>query len=118
MKFIDLDKNICCNDVIQCIFNLNDQDIKLFKELKKTGEIRADNLSKIIKKERSTIYRSLQKLTGAKLVIKNTNNIESGGYYHTYKCNDKNEIKKNLDNCVDNWYKKLKKTLLQIEKEI
>jgi predicted transcriptional regulator len=118
MKYIDLDKKICCNDVIQCIFNLNDQEIKLYRELKKTGEIRADTLSKIVKKERSTVYRSLQKLTCAKLVIKKTNIIKSGGYYHTYICNNKIDIKNNIENCVDNWYRKMKNTLLQIEKEI
>jgi len=118
MKYLDLDKKICCDDVIQCIFNLNDQDIKLYKELKKTGEIRADSLSKIFKKERSTVYRSLQKLTCAGLAIKKINNIDSGGYYHTYNCNEKDEIKKNIEKCVDKWYNKMKNMLIQIEEEI
>ena len=115
MKFIQSNQKICCNDVIQCIFDLNDLDIKTYKKLKEIGESRADELAKKIKKERSTVYRSLQKLTCSDLCTKETKTIEGGGYYHTYKCNDNKKIKEKIRNCIDEWYERMKVTIKELE---
>ena len=115
MKFIDTNKNICYDDVIQCIFELNKLDIKVYKTLKETGETRANILAKKLNKDRSTIYRSLQKLTCSGLITKNTKTIKSGGYYHTYQCNDIKEVKENLEQCINNWYTKMKNTIEELE---
>ena len=116
MKFLSLNQNICCDDVIQCIFNLNSQDLNVYKTLKKTDELRVDELAKQLKKERSTVYRSLQKLTCAGLVTKKTKNIVKGGYYHTYHSNSNFKAKETLENRIDEWYKKMKKTIKELEK--
>jgi len=115
MKSIKISDNICCEDIIECIFDLSDQDIIIFKKLRKSKEIRADELAKKLKKDRSTIYRSLQKLTCAGIITKNTKKIKQGGYYHTYKCNEIPEIKKELSKCIDNWYKKMKITIKDLK---
>ena len=109
MKFLSLNQNICCDDVIQCIFNLNNQDLNVYKALKKNNELRADELAKQLKKERSTVYRSLQKLTCAGLISKKTKNLVKGGYYHTYHFNSNFKTKEKLENRIDEWYKKNKK---------
>ena len=114
MKHLPLDKNICCNDVIQCIFDLNKLDIQIYQILKKTKKTRPQTLSKQLNKERSTIYRSLQKLTYAGLCTKKTNKIKTGGYYYTYEINNHKKIKKHLENCIEEWYKKMKNTLQEL----
>jgi predicted transcriptional regulator len=111
MKFIKSFNNICCDDVIKCVFDLNVLDLNVYKELKKNGQCRADDLAKKMNRERSTIYRSLQKLTCCELCIKQTNTIETGGYYHVYSCNNLKDVKKKLENCVDNWYKSMKEMI-------
>ena len=115
MKPIKINQNICCEDIIQCIFDLNKQDIIIYKELQKTGEANAQNLAKQLKKDRSTIYRSLQKLTCAKIITKNTKTLKQGGYYHTYQCNNTQETKKELEKCIDNWHKKMKNTIQEFK---
>ena len=115
MKFIKSYNNICCDDVIKCVFDLNNLDIDVYNKLKKLGEIRADELAKKIDKDRSTVYRSLQKLTCCNLCIKETKNISKGGSYHIYKCNDVNKAKKELEECIDKWYQQMKNTLKEIE---
>ena len=69
-------------------------------------------------KERSTVYRSLQKLTSSGLCMKKTKTIESGGYYHLYSCNDSAQVRKEIESCIDGWYKQMKKTLKNFEKEL
>ena len=111
MKSIKLSEKICCDDIIRCIYEFNDLDLKVYKELKKIGESRVNLLAKKLNKERSTIYRSLQRLQSCGLCIKKINKIKSGGYYHTYICCDGKIIKKKLERCIDNWYDVMKNTI-------
>ena len=115
MKSIKLNNNINCDNVIQCIFELNNLDIKVYKTLKQTGVTRADELAKKLKKDRSNVYRSLQKLTCCKLCTKEQRNIENGGYYHIYRSYDTTKIKKELEDKIDNWHNKMKNTLKELE---
>ena len=111
MKIIPSEKAIDCHHAVQCIFNLNDLDIKVYKELKKKDDIRADELADILHKERSTVYRSLQKLTKCGICIKKTKTLEKGGYYHQYTCSNNRTIKKSAEKCLEDWYHLMKKTL-------
>ena len=115
MKFIQPNqKNICCDDIIQCIYELNQLDLAVYNKLKTQKEVRPQNLAKEIKKERSTVYRSLQKLTCTGLIEKNTKTLPKGGNYHTYKIKDSEQTKKQLEKRIDNWYNKMKKTIEKI----
>ena len=118
MKVIREFENISCTDVLQCIFELNRLDSSIYKMLKEHGETRADDLAHKMKKERSTVYRSLQKLTSCGLCKKKTKTIESGGYYHLYSCNDSKQVRKEMESCIDEWYKQMKNTLKNFEKEL
>ena len=111
MRFLDTSKNFCCDDVIKCIFDFNNLDFNVYKKLKEDGESTAQDLSKKLNKERSTVYRSLQKLTKCGLCIKKTNKIDSGGIYHTYKSVESELIKKKIESCLDEWYKLMKETI-------
>ena len=115
MKFIQPTNNMCCEDIIKCVFDLNDLDIQIYKKLRENKELRADILAKKIGKDRSTVYRSLQKLTCCGICIKKTKNIETGGYFHVYTNNNIKITKKKLEECIDNWYNKMKKTLKHFE---
>ena len=84
MKRIKNYENICCKDVLQYVFDLNSLDLEVYKKLKEEKESRADELAKKLGKERSNVYRSLQKLTFCNLCTKKTKTIETGGYYHLY----------------------------------
>lgn len=105
MRFLDPTKKICCNDIIGCIFDFNNLDIEVYKKLKEKGESKTQDLANILKKERSTVYRSLQKLTKCGLCIKKTNKINIGGHYHTYKSIDSKLVKMKLESCINEWYK-------------
>lgn len=112
---MSINKLTCCEDVIKCVFELNESDIQTYKKLKKIGKTRADDLAKKIGKDRSTIYRSLQKLTCCGICSKQTKIIDKGGYYHTYQCNDIGETKQRLEKHIDNWYKQMKQTIKNLE---
>ena len=115
MKFFKPYETMDCEDLMKCAFNLNDLDIKVYKALVKTGETRVEKLSDMLNREKSTIYRSLQKLVSCGICIKKSNNIESGGYFYTYIPLPKDEVKKKLEECIENWYKCLKEKIKEFK---
>jgi predicted transcriptional regulator len=115
MRVLDDTKNLQCDDAVKCVFNLNNLDIEVYKLLKKSGELRADELAKKLDKERSTVYRSLQKLANCGMCDKITRNLAQGGYYHVYTCLDNKTIKKHAERCLEQWYMAIKKTLAKLE---
>ena len=117
MRYIDPSKQICCDDVIKCIFDFNELDIKVYKKLKSDGESSAQDLAAKLKKERSTVYRSLQKLNNCGLCIKKTNKISTGGHYYTYKTIESKLIKYKIESCINDWYKTMKDTINILDKE-
>jgi len=118
MKLMKDYENICCKDVLQYVFDLNSLDLEVYKKLKELKESRADDLAKKLGKERSYIYRSLQKLTSCNLCTKITKTIESGGYYHLYAFKDAKGVRKELELCIDEWYNHIKQILKNFEKEM
>lgn len=117
MRLIDSSKKICCDDVIRSIFDFNELDLKVYKKLNEDGELKAKELADKLKKERSTVYRSLQKLTKCGICIKKTNKITTGGHYHTYKCIDSKLVKSKIEKCVNDWYKSMRETIKVFEIE-
>jgi predicted transcriptional regulator len=115
MKFINLNDPICFYDIIKCVFDLNELDLKVYKKLKKKAESRVTAIAKDLKRERSTVYRSLQKLTYCGLCSKTTKTIKNGGYYHVYICKDSKRTRESIENCIDNWYKKIKNTIKELD---
>ena len=118
MKLIKDYKNICCKDILKYVFDLNISDLEVYKKLKEVKESRADELAKKMGKERSTIYRSLQKLASCNLCTKTTMKIKTGGYYHIYSYNYEKEVREDLESCIDKWYNHIKQILQDFEKEM
>ena len=57
-------------------------------------EYTLEELAHLSGKDKTTVFRSMQKLTSIGVVIKNSRTIPRGGYYHTYNLSDIENIKK------------------------
>ena len=104
-----------CDEAIKSIFDLNNLDLEVYKKLRETGVTRTITLAKKLNRERSTVYRSLQKLTSCGICTKQTKTLDKGGYYYVYKINEIEKVRKKAESCLDNWYKSMKKKLMQLE---
>jgi predicted transcriptional regulator len=92
-----------CDDVMQCFFNLNDLEITLYTVIASKGPQRLDALAKKVRKDKTTVYRALQKLVSCGLCFKGTKTIKRGGYYHIYGAVDPKLVKRKLEDCMDRW---------------
>lgn len=99
--------NATCRDIVKCLYRLTDFEIAIYRKLVKQGPLRADDLAPVLKKDRSTVYRALQKLVASGLAYRDTKTIERGGYYHVYAAVSPDELKTRLHKCADDWFENM-----------
>ncbi len=73
-----------CDDLLSCMFELNQAEAGLYLLLVREGSLKLDDLAGMAQRERSTVYRCLAKLVSLGLVHKESQTIPGGGYYHLY----------------------------------
>jgi predicted transcriptional regulator len=100
-----------CKDIVQCAYSLNDLEVEVFKATVRRGPARADELADYIGKERSTVYRSLQKLISCGMCFRESRILEKGGYYYEYSAIPKDELKSKMERCVEEWGKRMQEAL-------
>lgn len=96
---------------MKCIYRLSDFEIAIYKRLARQGGLKADDLAPVMKKDRSTVYRALQRLVASGLAFRETKSIERGGYYHVYSAVSPDQLKDRLHKCADDWFKNMNKAI-------
>ena len=100
-----------CHDLVQCAFSLAEFEVEVYYRLSQSGPLRADELAAKMGKDRSTVYRSLQKLMTCGMVYRETKSIMRGGYFHVYKAIGKDLLRERLERCVNDWYSHMQEAL-------
>jgi predicted transcriptional regulator len=90
-----------CEDVMQCFFNLNELEIRLYTLIVNHGPQNLDAMAKKVKKDKTTVYRAAQKLVSCGLCFKGTKTLRRGGYYHIYAAVKPELVKRKLEDCMD-----------------
>jgi predicted transcriptional regulator len=104
-----------CFDFVKCIFNLNDTDVQVLQNIPEHKGKTIIELTKTLKKDRSTIHRSLEKLIACNLCHKERQSGEKRGFVdYYYVIPDKEVLKKAEDN-LDRCYSKVKKMIQRLE---
>lgn len=103
-----------CQDLVQCAYSLNSFEVEVYERLLETGPINANELADRMGRDRSTVYRALQKMMSCGMVLRETRSIPRGGYYHLYKAIGRKELKRKLKACVDDWYRRMQRALEEL----
>jgi len=77
-----------------------------------------DQVSTEVDRDRSTTFRSLQKLVGLGLCVKETKTIKDGGYFHVYSVVDMETFKKETERRVEDLHRSLDRLLKKFEGEM
>lgn len=86
-------KNASCNELLCSIYNLGPVDLDIFYRLAGGEAASLDELAQKVRRDRSTVHRSLQKLVGTGLCYKEVRGLKEGGYYHVYSATELGKIK-------------------------
>lgn len=68
-------------------------DLDILFEVARRNQATLDDISEVVKRDRSTVHRSLSKLVTLGLVYKKARALKDGGYYHVYVVAEESKIK-------------------------
>jgi len=105
-------KEIELKDLIKCSFDLNKTDYVVFDfMMKEEKEFSINEVAEILKFERSSVQKAIQTLVSRDLIFRRQINLEQGGYKFVYSINDKENIKKRIEQIINGWHKKVKEAI-------
>jgi predicted transcriptional regulator len=86
--------NSTIRDLFIYLYDLSPLDLDLlFTLIKHKKPMTLEELSTKADRDKSTTFRSLQKLVGLGICIKETKTLKEGGYYHVYSAIDNKTFK-------------------------
>jgi predicted transcriptional regulator len=94
-----------CEGLLECLHGLKDLDRECFETLATSDDpLTVDEIAERVERERSTAYRSIQRLLQTGLVQKEQINYDQGGYYHVYFPADPDEVADEMQRLLNEWY--------------
>ena len=103
-----LKQDMECEGLLECIHGLKDLDKQIFGVLtERTEPLTVDEIAELVDRERSTAYRSVQRLINSGFVQKEQVNYDQGGYYHVFRPTDPDEIANDMQRMLNDWYAKM-----------
>ena len=113
--------NATVKDLFIQLYDLSPPELDiLFMLISRENEqpMTLDEVAKEMDRDRSTTFRSLQKLVSLGLVVKETKTIKDGGYFHVYSAVDRETFKKETERKVKDLQKSLDRLLRKFESDM
>jgi len=105
-----------CEGLLECFHGLKPLDRECFQMLMGTDEpLTVDEIADRVDRERSTVYRAVQRLLQAGLVQKEQVNYDQGGYYHVYLPADPDQMADDMQRMLNDWYAKMGQLIQEFE---
>ncbi len=106
-----------CDDLLDCILNLNPLEILVYKILTNDGPLKTQEIAELIQRDRSTAYRCLRHLISCGVCYKKKENLPEGGYIHIYDVLPPDEVREKLRCCVIDWAKRMEEAVERFPRE-
>ncbi len=101
------------------LYDLSTLDLDLlFIMIKEAKPLALEQLSNMADRDKSTVFRSVQKLVSAGICIKETRTIREGGYYHVYSAVDMETFKVETETRVKDLQKSLDRLMKKFESDM
>ncbi|MFC7228791.1 helix-turn-helix domain-containing protein [Salinirubellus salinus] len=100
-----LEEDIECEGLLECFHGLGGLDREVFGVLTAADEpLTVDEVAEAVDRERSTAYRSVQRLVEAGFCRKEQVNDAGGGYHHVFEPAPADEVARDLQRLLNDWY--------------
>lgn len=121
MRSINLfmDTDCTCKNLLECVYNLSSSDIDILIVLLRSKEpLTLEILSKQMRKDKGTVFRSLQKLVSIGFCVKENRNLRGGGQYHIYRTASIDMIERATEHRIKEIQKSLSKLIRRFKEDI
>jgi len=103
-----LDREMECEGLLECVHGLKQLDRRVFVVLTERAEpLTVDEIAAEVDRERSTAYRSVQRLVDSGFVQREQVNYDHGGYYHVFRPTNPEEVADEMQRMLNDWYAKM-----------
>jgi len=107
-----------CEDLLACFHGLKPLDRDCFQAVVDADEpLTVDEVAEAVDRERSTAYRSVQRLLQTGFLEKEQINYEEGGYYHVYVPADPGAIADEMQRLLNDWYAQTGQLIQEFEEK-
>jgi len=97
-----------CEGLLECFHGLKQLDRTVFGVLIDAEEpLTVDEVADRVDRERTTAYRSIQRLLDAGFLRREQVNYENGGYYHVFEPLAADEVADDMQRMLNDWYAKM-----------
>ncbi|HEY7110573.1 MAG TPA: helix-turn-helix domain-containing protein [Nitrososphaeraceae archaeon] len=111
--------NSTAKDLFIYLYDLSPLDADLFFMLMKSKKpVILEDLARKINRDKSNVFRSVQKLVSSGICIKETRTIKDGGYYHIYSAVDTKTFKMETEKRVKELQASFERILRKFEEDI
>lgn len=104
------------NDVMRCVFKIKDYEIEVYFYLLDHPGSTIAEVSEFLKKDRSSIQRSLQTLMDKGMIDRKFRVLGVGGFAYIYTATPLEETKKIMGRELEVWYNMMNKLVMKFEK--
>ncbi len=104
------------NDVMRCVFKIKDYEIEVYFYLLDHPGSTIAEVSESLKKDRSSIQRSLQTLMDKGMINRKFRVLGIGGFAYIYTATPLEETKKIMERELQVWYNMMSKLVMKFEK--
>jgi predicted transcriptional regulator len=111
-----LQRDMQCEGLLECFHGLKNLDRECYRVLVETGDpLTIDEIADAVDRERSTAYRSVQRLLQTGFIQKEQINYDQGGYYHVYYPTDPEQVADDMQRMLNDWYAKMGQLIQEFE---
>ncbi|MFB6297267.1 MAG: helix-turn-helix domain-containing protein [Salinirussus sp.] len=111
-----LQQDMQCESLLECFHGLKELDKECFQVLVDAEEPQTvDEIADAVERERSTAYRSVQRLLKTGFIQKDQINYDHGGYYHVYSPTDPSAVADDMQRLLNDWYAKMGQLIQEFE---
>nr|WP_089787874.1 helix-turn-helix domain-containing protein [Halobiforma haloterrestris] len=111
-----LQGEMACEGLLECVHGLKGLDRDCFRALVEADDpLTIDEVADRVGRERSTAYRSVQRLLQSGIVRKTQVNYDQGGYYHVYSPADPSQVAADMQRKLNDWYAKMAQLVQEFE---
>ena len=111
--------NSTVKDLFIYLYDLSPLELDLlFFLIKNKKPLTMDELARKADRDKSTIFRSLQKLVGLGICIKDTKTLKEGGYYHAYSAIDMESFRMETEKRVKELHESFDRLLRKFEDDM
>jgi len=103
-----LEEDVQCEYLLDCFHGLTELDRSCFEQLVASTEaLTVDELAERVERDRTTAYRSVQRLLEADLVEQRQVSGEGSSYHHVYEPRDPEVIADQMQRELNDYYAKM-----------